>query len=90
MDQGHLKEYGFIRKRFTLVIPARIRDYLHLKENDPIEISVVHDQILIAPVKEDPFVSLERLCSGIIFDRKSRMDAEQYAMKLVETENRML
>lgn len=75
-DVSEISERGYIRKRFTVVIPARIRKKLQLKEDEPIEITLQGDRIILTAIREDPFEKLTRYGMGVVYNRKARLQAE--------------
>ncbi|MFQ5980985.1 MAG: AbrB/MazE/SpoVT family DNA-binding domain-containing protein [Candidatus Heimdallarchaeota archaeon] len=75
-DASDISERGYIRKRFTVVIPARIRRKLQLKENEPIEITLQGDRIILTAIREDPFEKLTRYGTGVVYNRNAKLDAE--------------
>ena len=89
-DDFELKEQTFIRKRFTLVIPAKIRTKLALKEDEPVEISLHGNQIIVTPIRENPIDQLTRFGEGVEYNRKSQLQAEQFLKKLVKNKNKSL
>lgn len=79
-----MSEKSVIRKRFTLVIPKKIRERLNLNVDDVVNVKVEDESIIITPVREDPFDKLDRLAKDIIYDEKSKVDAENELKKLVK------
>ncbi|OLS18627.1 MAG: hypothetical protein HeimC3_49050 [Candidatus Heimdallarchaeota archaeon LC_3] len=78
------KERSFIRKRFVLIIPKRIREKINLKENEPVEISLDNDKIIIQRISADPFKKLSQFGKNITFSKEERKKAEKMLMKQIE------
>ena len=79
-----VKERSFIRKRFVLVIPKRIREKLNLKENEPVEISLENDRIIIQKVSSNIFEKLSEFGKGITYSKRERKRAEDKLLDLIE------
>ena len=82
-DTIDISERGYIRKRFTVVIPARIRKRLHLKENEPIKIALKGNKIILTAIRENPFDKLTRYGSGIKYNREARLQAGTSILNLL-------
>lgn len=80
-----MPEKSVIRKRFTLVIPKKIRERLNLHVDDVVDLRVENESIIITPVREDPFEKLDRLAQDVIYDEKAKHDSENELRKLVKT-----
>ena len=78
------KERTFIRKRFVLIIPKRIREKINLKENEPVEITLDNDKIIIQRISADPFKKLSQFGKDITFSKEERKKAEKLLMKQIE------
>ncbi|MHA2366203.1 MAG: AbrB/MazE/SpoVT family DNA-binding domain-containing protein [Candidatus Hodarchaeales archaeon] len=83
IDSIDIKERSFIRKRFTLVIPLKIRKKLELEEEEPVEITIKGNSIIITPIREDPYDKLTLYGKGVELTRKTKLEAEKMLKKMV-------
>jgi len=49
-----------VGKKFTLVIPKKVREMLGIKEGDLLSVKVKEGKIIMEPKKSDPFRALEK------------------------------
>ncbi len=80
-----MSEKSVIRKRFTLVIPKKIRERLNLNVDDVVNLRVEDESIIITPIRENPFEKLDRLAKDVIYDEKAKQNSENELKKLVRT-----
>lgn len=73
-----------IRKRFSLVIPKKIREQVNLKQNDPVDIEVIDGKIVITILNEDSFEKLDRIAGDVIFNKSTKREIDKNLSKLLE------
>lgn len=70
-----------IGKRYTLVIPKRIREKLKLKEGQRVLIRVEGDYAIIEPCPKDPFSVLREIVKGSYNEEEEEKKAEEWMKK---------
>lgn len=73
-----------IGKRYTIVIPKKIREALGLKEGQKLVMRVSNNTIIMEPLPDDPFKVFERILGDFEYTREARREAEEYLLKMVK------
>jgi len=73
-----------IGKRYTIVIPKKIREALGLKEGQKLVMRVSNNAIIMEPLPDDPFKVFERILGDFEYTRETRREAEEYLLKMVK------
>ena len=67
-----------VGKKFTLVIPKKVREMLGIKEGDLLSVKVKEGKIIMEPKKSDPFQVLERIIGEPYDERRDEKKAEEW------------
>ncbi|WP_367114343.1 AbrB/MazE/SpoVT family DNA-binding domain-containing protein [Ferroglobus sp.] len=67
-----------VGKKFTLVIPKKVREMLGIKEGDLLSVKVKEGKIIMEPKKFDPFQVLERIIGEPYDERRDEKKAEEW------------
>lgn len=70
-----------VGRKFTVVIPKKVREMLEIKEGDLLSVSVEDDKIILKPRKSDPFEVLEKVISEPYDEKKDEAKAERWLME---------
>lgn len=76
-----MSDFVRIGKKFTIVIPKRIREKLGLSEGQLSEIRVDKDRLIITPKHKDPFKRLEEIIGDIKYEKSTEKRAEKWLLK---------
>ena len=67
-----------VGKKFTLVIPKKVREMLGIKEGDLLSVKVKEGKIIMEPKKSDSFQVLERIIGKPYDERRDEKKAEEW------------
>ena len=67
-----------VGKKFTLVIPKKVREMLGIKEGDLLSVKVKEGKIIMEPKKSDSFQVLERIIGEPYDERRDEKKAEEW------------
>ena len=70
-----------VGKKFAIVIPARIRRIIKLKEGDILKVKLEGRKIILEKLSEDPFETLARIISEPYIEEKEEKKAEEWLLK---------
>lgn len=73
-----MSEQVAIGKRFTIVIPKRIRKKLELKEGQSLLIRVVETKLVLEPLPADPYDVLKRVIGEPYNEHRDERKAERW------------
>ena len=70
-----------VGKKFTIVIPAKIRRAIDLKEGDILEVKLEGNRIILEKSSEDPFETLARIVREPYDEEKEEKKAEEWLLR---------
>ena len=70
-----------VGKKFTIVIPARIRRAIDLKEGDILRVKLEGNKIILEKPPEDPFETLARIIRKPYDEEKEEKRAEEWLLR---------
>lgn len=70
-----------VGKRYTIVIPKEIRSRVKLREGDQVLVYVVGKSIIIEPLPNDPFKTLEKTLPKQYIEREAEEKAFKWLIK---------
>ena len=70
-----------VGKKFTIVIPARIRRAIDLKEGDILRVKLKGNKIILEKPSEDPFETLARIIREPYDEEKEEKRAEEWLLR---------
>jgi len=76
-----MSEYVTIGKRYTLVIPKKIRERLRLKEGQKVLIRVEGNRVIIETCPDEPFSVLREIVKGSYSEEEEEKKAEEWLKK---------
>jgi len=76
-----MSEFIKIGKRYTIVIPKKIREKLRLKEGQTSEIEIDKGKLVITPKVPDPFEKMDELIGSITYEDKIEKKAEKWLLR---------
>lgn len=75
-----MSEVVRIGKRYTIVIPKKIREKLGLKEGQSTEAKVEEGRLIITPKAQDPYKRLSKLIGDVTYDERAEKKAEKWLL----------
>lgn len=69
---------AIIGKRYSLIIPKKIREKILLKEGQLVKVRAGEGVIVIEPYPADPFKVLEEALGDFVYDKAARKEAERW------------
>lgn len=70
-----------IGKKYTIVIPKKMREKLGLKEGQISEIDIEEEKIVITPKALNPFERLGELIGSVTYEEKTERKAEKWLLR---------
>lgn len=70
-----------VGKKFTIVIPKKVRERLNIKEGEILGIKIEGEKIILEPKRFDPFKVLERVVRESYDEGKDEARTERWLME---------